>query len=251
MTETQDRWSVDLVGAKLLERYRVDGSLGEGGMATVYRAVDEQLGIPVVVKVPHVALLAEPGFLERFQMEVEGLVALQHPHIVRIIARGEHDGVPFIVLQGLTGGTLGDVLRGAPEKRVPVDQVLPWLRDVARTLDFIHSQGVVHRDVKPENVMFDEHGNVYLSDFGIAKAIGQRDSGVTVTGTVPGSPAYMAPEQATEKDLAGSADQYALAATVYEALSGAPPFDGDNLVEVLVRSWICFKYFRPSRTVFL
>ncbi|MDJ0523269.1 MAG: serine/threonine-protein kinase, partial [Planctomycetota bacterium] len=176
MTDPTDRWSVSLEEQTLLGRYTVERKIGGGGMASVYLARDDQLEMPVVVKVPHTAYLAEPGFRERFERETRDLISLQHPHIVRILARGEHEGLPFLILQFLQGGSLGDRIRKAKGAPLPYPEVRPWVRDVARALDFIHQQGVVHRDIKPDNVLFDEHGHAYLSDFGIAKAVGGKDT---------------------------------------------------------------------------
>ena len=234
MSETTDRWSVNLNGAILLERYRVDRMIGGGGMANVYLAEDEQLEIPVVVKVPHAAFLAEAGFRERFDRETRDLVTLQHPHIVRILARGEHEDLPFLVMQFLKGGSLGDRMRKA-KGPMPFADVAAWVRDIGRALDFIHAQGIVHRDIKPDNVLFDEYGHAYLSDFGIAKAVGGADTGLTVTGATPGSPAYMAPEQPRTSSLTGQSDQYSFAAALYEALSGKPTFEGETVVDVLIQ----------------
>ena len=233
--EKRDRWAVDLAGVTLLGRYCVERKIGGGGMASVYLATDEQLEQPVVVKAPHPAFLAEVGFRERFERETRDLISLQHPHIVRILARGEHEGLPYLVMQFLKGGSLGDRMRKAKGMPIPLDEVGPWIREVSRALDFIHAQGIVHRDIKPDNVLFDEHGNAYLSDFGIAKAVGGADTGLTITGATPGSPAYMAPEQPRTSSLTGQSDQYSLAATIYEALSGRPTFEGETVVDVLIK----------------
>jgi len=233
--EKRDRWAVDLAGVTLLGRYRVERKIGGGGMASVYLATDEQLEQPVVVKAPHPAFLAEAGFRERFERETRDLISLQHPHIVRILARGEYEGLPYLVMQFLKGGSLGDRMRKAKGTPIPLAEVGPWIREVSRALDFIHAQGIVHRDIKPDNVLFDEHGNAYLSDFGIAKAVGGADTGLTITGATPGSPAYMAPEQPRTNSLTGQSDQYSLAATIYEALSGRPTFEGETVVDVLIK----------------
>lgn len=235
MNEADSRFSMRFEGVTLLDRYEVGEELGAGGMATVYRGTDTQLGMPVVVKVPHVALLADRTFRDRFHKEIQDLVVLRHPHIVTILARGEHDEVPFLVQQYLDGGSLEDRLHGAGGGAFAIADAAKWIRDVAGALDFMHARGVVHRDVKPANVLFDEHGYVYLSDFGIAKAMGGTETGLTMTGATPGSPTYMAPEQARAVSLSGQADQYALASTVFEALTGRPPFEGENVLEVLVR----------------
>lgn len=232
--DVPSRFHVDFQGRTLLGTYRVDRRLAEGGMGAVYLAQDQNLGRRVVVKVPHVRFLAEPGFRARFRREITELVRLEHPSIVRILAQGEEDEVPFFVLQYLGGGSLEDRLaRGTSSP----EQVVPWLQRVAETLDYVHGQGVVHRDVKPGNILFDEQGHVFLSDFGVVKALEADPDGpeLTEAGTGVGSPVYMAPEQALGQPTGPSADQYALASTVYEALVGEPPFGRGSAVEVVVR----------------
>ncbi|MFO0933152.1 MAG: serine/threonine-protein kinase [Planctomycetota bacterium] len=232
--DVPSRFHVDFQGRTLLGTYRVDRRLAEGGMGAVYLAHDQNLGRRVVVKVPHVRFLAEPGFRARFRREITELVRLEHPSIVRILAQGEEDEVPFFVLQYLGGGSLEDRIARGP---TPPEQVLPWLQRVAETLDYVHGQGVVHRDVKPGNILFDEQGHVFLSDFGVVKALEPDADGpeLTEAGTGVGSPVYMAPEQALGQPTGPSADQYALASTVYEALVGEPPFGRGSAVEVVVR----------------
>ncbi len=233
--ESAPRLGIGLTGETLLGQYAVREQIGSGGMGAVYVAEDLNLGRSVVIKVPHAQFLGETGFRERFEREVQGLIGLEHPHVVRILARGEHEGIPFVVLQHLRGGSLSERLRAAPGGRFPSAMLVPWVRTVGETLDFLHAQGLVHRDVKPGNILFDEHGNVFLSDFGIAKAVGEPDAGITNTGASVGSPLYMAPEQGRGGGLTGAADQYALAATLYEALGGRPPFENGTPLEILLR----------------
>jgi hypothetical protein len=229
--DVPSRFTVDFRGQDL-GVYRVERELANGGMGAVYLATDTTLGRKVVVKVPHVRFLAEPEFRTRFAREIAELVRLEHPHVVRILARGVHDEVPYFVLQHLAGGSLEDRLERGPQTP---EAVLAWLPAMARTLDFVHQRGVVHRDVKPANVLFDEEGHVYLSDFGVVKALEARESHVTLTGTGIGSPRYMAPEQGLGRPVDGRADQYALASTVYEALSGKPPFESPSPLEVMIQ----------------
>jgi formylglycine-generating enzyme required for sulfatase activity/serine/threonine protein kinase len=234
--EVPDRFSVDFQGVRLLGHYLVGAKIAEGGMGAVYRAEDTDLsGKTVVVKVPHPQFLAEPGFRQRFRAEIRDLMDLEHPHVVRILAQGEHDGIPFFVLQHLKGGSLSARLKGAPGARLSPDETAAWLSDVARALDFVHAKGVVHRDVKPGNILFDEHGHVYLSDFGIAKALASTEATITPSGFAPGSPAYMAPEQALGAELSGATDQYALATVVYEALAGRVTHAGNTPLAVLMK----------------
>jgi len=228
------------LGRTLDGRYRIERVLGAGGMGTVYLATDVRIDRPVVVKVPHARLLVEEGFRERFDREVRSLIRLSHRGIVKVLDVGsasETDGapatVPFAVLEYLAGGSLADRLEKSGGSQ-SVAEVLAWLPLVAEALDFIHRQHVVHRDVKPGNVLFDPEGHVYLADFGIAKALGATtDTGLTRTGTTPGSPAYMGPEVAMGLPIGPAYDEYALGVVVYEALSGALPHEGSS-AEVLV-----------------
>jgi serine/threonine protein kinase len=234
MPAVTDNW----VGARLAGgRYRVDELVGGGGMALIYRAYDRHLDTPVAVKVPRGPLLSDPEFARRFPRELRALVRLSHPHVVKMLDVGEHDGVPFGVMQFLSGGCLLDRLpEGKPTKPAAL---AGWLPDVAKALDFIHSKGYVHRDVKPENVLFDEHGHSYLSDFGIAKALAgslaAQTAALTAAGTAIGTPAYMAPELIMGQEYDGRVDQYALAATVYRALAGRGLFEGAPPAAILVK----------------
>jgi serine/threonine protein kinase len=180
--------------------------------------------------------LAEKGFRQRFEREIQQLISFTHPHIVGILAQGVHDHVPYFVINHLGGGSLSERLKSGDAQ--DLEAVLGWARQIAQALDFIHGQGVVHRDVKPANILFDDHGHVYLSDFGIAKAIGEAEvdaTRLTTTGAGIGSPTYMAPEQGLGLELVPATDQYALAATIYEALGGRPPFEGGTPMQLLVK----------------
>ena len=213
-------------------RYRIDALLGEGGMGFAYRARDRNLDTDVVIKVPRRALLDDPDFAHRFGREIRALVQLVHPHIVRITDAGEHGGLPYAVMQYLPGGSLEEsrpLERDGRARPVPPASLDRWLPVIAKALDFVHSRQIVHRDVKPGNILFDEHGNAYLSDFGIAKALATgsgrgRTATMTSAGNVVGTPEYMALELIMGQPFDGRADQYALAVTVYEMLAGRRPF---------------------------
>ena len=183
-----DRFSTDLTGKTLEGRFRVDRELARGGMGTVYQAHDETLHQSVVVKVPLPEVLMMEGFRSRFDKEIQELLALRHPHIVRVLSRGEHEQVPYFVLEYLGGGSLSSRIKAQRDKRLDPAEVATWLPDIAATLDFVHDRDIVHRDVKPANILFDDHGHVFLSDFGIAKAIGGTQLGMTSTGIPIGSP---------------------------------------------------------------
>ena len=197
--------------------------MGSGGMGAVYAGMDELLRRKVAIKVPHVRLLADPRFRERFEREIKQLMRLEHPHVVRILASGEHDDLPFCVLQYLAGGSLEDRIARGTGRQTELE-VLGWLGTVAATLDWVHEQRLVHRDVKPSNILFDEQGFPFLSDFGLVKAMESTDASLTGSWAGVGTLAYAAPEQALGTGIGPAADQYALAATVYEALAGSPPF---------------------------
>jgi serine/threonine protein kinase len=231
----------DWVGQQLDGRYHVTAKLGEGGMGFVYRARDARLGCDVVVKVPRAAMLADAGFRARFQAEISALVQLAHPHVVRVTDCGQHDGLPYAVMQFLPGGSLDDRRPRDPKGRpkpVAPRTLAEWLPAVADALDFIHTQGYVHRDIKPANILFDAHKNAYISDFGVAKAVAAGPAerpGLTGSGMVLGTPAYMAPELVNGLPFDGRIDQYALAVTVYELIAGEPPFTGPSAMAVLIK----------------
>lgn len=217
-----------LEGAVLGERYEVTSQLGEGGMATVYLATDLRFDRPVVLKIPRLQLMLHEEFKARFALEVGSLAKHEHPHILRIQDVGEHEGVPYAVLDYLPGGDLGERIVEAGGS-LPTNEIAPWLVPIARGLDFIHARGILHRDVKPANVLFDAHGAAFLSDFGIVTAIEsigwdttQTDPALTVAGQFIGSPSF-APPEALERDFRPTYDQYSLGVTVYFALSGQYP----------------------------
>ena len=162
-------------------------------MGSVYKANDLKLNSEVVIKTPHAALIKDAEFAARFRREIRSLVQLSHAHIVKVMDVGVHDGLPFAVMQYLPGGSLEDRQR-------PCDptEILEWLNDIADALDFMHQRGLIHRDVKPANILLDESGRAYLGDFGIAKVVAADDEsnqkGLTGTGTMIGTGEFMAPE---------------------------------------------------------
>src|SRR4051794_20444381 len=209
-------------------------------MGTVYRAWDSNLGTDVVIKLPHPAMAADPTFSRRFREEVRSLVRLSHPHIVKVTDVGDWDGVPFAVLQYLSGGSLESrqpIWRGPAALAV----VGSWLGTVAAAIDYVHSQKLVHRDVKPANILFDAHGHAYLGDFGVVKVlaaaaddVASPRAAVTGTGVVLGTPYYMAPELIMGDHFDGRVDQYALAITAYELLCGRRPFEHEVTTRILM-----------------
>ncbi len=222
-------------------RYAVHSQLGTGGMGLVYLAHDQHLDCDVVIKTPRPEVFTGSA-IARFTREIRSLVRLIHPHIVKILDVGEHEGLPFVVLQYLSGGNLRQrqkLSRDSTPAPMPLETLCDWLEHVADTLDFIHEQGYVHRDVKPDNILFDPHGHPYLADFGVAKLLAADESGYTVTnvtsaGAMVGTPYYMAPELVQGQTFDGRADQYALAVMVHELLAGKVPFDATFRAAILM-----------------
>jgi Leucine-rich repeat (LRR) protein/tRNA A-37 threonylcarbamoyl transferase component Bud32 len=237
MAESSPSPGDSLIGRTVAGRYRVISKLGEGGMGLTYRAWDEAEGRPVVLKMPRRNLVENAAFLERFSREVRMMAALSHPSIVPILDVGEDDGLPILVMRFLPGGSLSNRrLRDTEGKVQPMQPstLQLWLPAVASALDFVHANGIVHRDVKPANIFFDAFWGAYLGDFGIAKIVEdttvlEKEHTLTATSMAIGTQEYMAPEQFTPKAVVdGRVDQYALAVMVYEILVGQRPFRGET-----------------------
>jgi serine/threonine-protein kinase len=208
-------------------RYRVQSRLGGGGMASVYLAEHAQLGRTVVLKVLHGHLAKDAEMLERFRREARAASQLVHPNIVPIIDAGDAEGVLFTVMPYLPGGSYADRIAKGPR---PADEVASIVAQAATALDYAHRRGIVHRDVKPDNILFDEDGHAMVTDFGIAEARSQ--GRLTASGRAMGTPHYMSPEQAMGKLVDGRSDVYSLGIVMYEALCGFPPFDGPDAFAV-------------------
>jgi len=213
---------------KTLGKYRVDELIGSGGFAWVYRGFDPELEIPVALKVLKPQFAGDPAFEERFRREASTAAKLRHPNIVKIYAVGRDGDAVYFAMDFLPSG-LADKLESTPF--LPEEFVIRVGIDVARALGFAHREGVVHRDIKVDNILFDTHGNAVVADFGIARAV----SGYTnQTGTnmVVGTPQYFAPEQARAKPLDGRADIYSLGVSLFRAATGRLPFEGDDWYEI-------------------
>ncbi len=220
-----------LVGTQLSGRYRLDAQVGTGGMSTVYRAFDATLERRVAIKLMHRDIAGDIDQLERFRREARAVAQLSHPHIVGVIDAGEDEGRPYIVFEFVEGETLKDRIRRLG--RLPVDEAIAYAIEIARALGAAHERGIVHRDVKPQNVLVDEEGSAKVTDFGIARTMD--DSGITAEGRVLGTTDYVSPEQALGHNVNGQSDIYSLGIVLYEMLTGDVPFHGENQVSVAMK----------------
>src|SRR6266849_2606165 len=214
-------------GTMIDGRYRVRSRVGSGGMADVYLAEDELLGRQVAVKLLHHHFAEDQEFVERFRREASSAAALSHPNIVGIFDRGEWQGTYYIAMEYVAGRSLKVALRqdGAMDAPSAIDIVVQILR-AAR---FAHKRGVIHRDLKPHNVILDEEGRARVTDFGIARA-GASD--MTLTGSIMGTAQYLSPEQAQGHAVTASSDLYSVGVILYELLTGVVPFEGESAVAI-------------------
>ncbi|MFD7642380.1 protein kinase [Kitasatospora sp. NPDC059795] len=219
-----------MIGRALNGRYELGEILGVGGMATVYRAVDHQLGRPVAVKVLNGGLADDPRFAERFAREARMAALLVHPRIVTVFDSGIDQGSPYLVMELVHGDTLGRLI--ADHGTLPVERAVGIAAAVLDALAAAHAQGLVHRDIKPGNIMITHDGGVKVVDFGIARAGSSSGQQLTQTASVIGTAAYLSPEQATAGAVDARADLYAVGCVLVEMLTGAPPFTADTPVAI-------------------
>jgi serine/threonine-protein kinase len=220
------------VGELIVGRYELEELVGEGGMSTVYRAYDTVLERRVAIKVLHEHFSRDPEYVERFRREARAIARLAHPNIVTVIDRGEWEGRQLIVFEHVAGENLKAVI--SREGPLALDRALDLAAQVARALAFAHELGIVHRDVKPHNVLVDGTGTAKVTDFGIARAL-DSDDGLTATGTVLGTGQYLSPEQANGERGTERSDQYSLGVVTYELLTGRVPYTGDSLMAVAMQ----------------
>jgi serine/threonine-protein kinase len=220
-----------VVGETIAGRYEVEELVGHGGMSSVYKARDALLERHVALKVLHEQYNGDEDFVERFKREARAVAQLQHPNIVTVIDRGEENGRQFIVFEYVEGENLKEHLVRAG--RLDLREALEIALEVARGLAFAHEQGLIHRDVKPQNVLLNGDGRAKVTDFGIARTVDV--DGMTQTGTVLGTSNYIAPEQASGHQVDAHSDVYALGAVLYELLAGEVPFQGDSFVAVAMK----------------
>jgi hypothetical protein len=229
-----------VLGTLLGGRYRLDAQIGRGGMSTVYRAFDTVLERPVAIKLMHREIASDSDQLERFRREARSVARLNHPHIVTVIDAGEElsedgaepeFGTPYIVLEYVEGETLKQLIRR--DGPLEITQAIAYAIELARALSAAHERMIVHRDVKPQNVLIGEEGGAKITDFGIARTL--TEEGLTVAGRVLGTTDYVSPEQALGEPVTGQSDLYSLGIVLYEMLTGEVPFRGDSPVAVAMR----------------
>ena len=216
------------IGTILGGRYRLVELLGQGGMATIFRAVDTQLGRDVAVKLLRPEYLQDPDFSSRFRQEAQAAASLTHPNVVTVYDYGEDPSGPYIVMEIVDGEDLSTIIRRSGA--LPPRQATRIAAAVARALAAAHARGLIHRDVKPGNVLIGRDGQVKVVDFGIARAVAEAQ--VTLPGTTLGSVHYFSPEQARGEPATESSDVYALGIVLYELLTGVRPWEGDSAASV-------------------
>ncbi|MGD2155352.1 MAG: protein kinase [Anaerolineales bacterium] len=215
-----------------LDEYRIETLLGKGGMARVYRALDERLNRYVALKVIEKPFRADADYVTRFEREARAIARLEHEHIVRLYRFGQAEGLMYIAMQFIDGINLEKImdLYRADGEFMLIEDICRIVSEVCQALDYAHSQGVIHRDLKPSNVMLDKKGKVYLTDFGLAML-----SDVTTRGQVLGSPRYVSPEQAiSSANVVPQSDLYSVGVILYEMLTGRVPFDGSKPLDVAI-----------------
>src|SRR5438270_479745 len=220
-----------LLGTTLNGRYRLDSRIGAGGMSTVYCALDVTLQRQVAIKLMNREVATDSDQLERFRREARAVAQLSHPHVVGVIDAGEDASRPYIVFEYVEGETLKERIRRMG--RLPVAEAVAYSVEIARALGYAHHRHIVHRDVKPQNVLIDAEGSAKVTDFGIARTLDQE--GLTADGRVLGTTDYVSPEQALGHPVTGQSDVYSLGIVLWEMLTGEVPFKGENQVAVAMK----------------
>ncbi len=220
-----------MIGTLLNGRFRLEELIGSGGMSRVYRAFDEKLERWVAIKILHASVSSDPDGLERFRREARTVARLSHPHITNVIDAGEDGGTPYIVFEYVEGETLKDRIRRLG--RLPVTEAVAYAIEIGRALTAAHALGIVHRDVKPQNVLIDPEGRARVTDFGIARTL--EGEGLTMPGRVLGTTDYVSPEQALGERVGEVSDLYSLGICLYEMLTGDVPYRADTQVAVAMK----------------
>lgn len=219
-------------GSDFGPRYHIEALLGRGGMGEVYKATDRELGRSVAIKLVLTDLATDPEIMQRFKQELLMASKVSHKNILRIHDLGEVEGLKFISMAYVEGSDLHHVLK--QEGRLPIERAVKIFRQLCSALAAAHAEGVLHRDLKPQNVLVDQDDNVYVSDFGLAKSLETGAEGMTRTGELMGTPRYMAPEQALRGKLDHRADLYSLGLILYEMVTGEVPFAGETAMQVML-----------------
>ena len=220
---------VSIPAGTRLGRYQMLERIGRGGMASVYKAYSPKQDMEVAVKVLPSYRADDPAFVERFRQEAQAVASLDHPNIIRFYDFGEDKGFTYIVMEYLAGGTLQDRLG----RKLSLEEVLELIAPFAEALDHSHSSGIVHRDVKPSNILLDTDGRPVLTDFGLVRMV-EGSLALTRSESVLGTPEYMSPEQALGVPAGPKSDQYSLGVIVYQMLLGRTPFRGETAVATLM-----------------
>src|SRR5215218_7843031 len=211
-------------------RYRILRKLGSGGMANVYLAEDEDLGRRVAIKILNERYAGDESFTERFRREAKSAAALSHPNIVSIYDRGDADGRPYIAMEVIEGRSLKELIvaRGP----LPIQQAVEYAKQILGALRFAHRHGIIHRDIKPHNILLGSEGRLKVTDFGIARA---GPSQMTEVGSIMGTAQYLSPEQARGAPVTAASDLYSVGIVLYEALTGRTPFTGETPIEIAMK----------------
>src|SRR4051795_2500377 len=220
-----------VIGTLISERYRLEEKIGSGGMSSVYRAFDPTLERWVAIKLMHRDISDDPDQLEQVRREARAVASLNHPHVVTVIDAGEDEGAPYIVFEYVEGETLKDRIRRLG--MLPVPEAVAYAIEIGRALSAAHAARLVHRDVKPQNVLIDRDGRAKVTDFGIARSL--ETEGLTAAGRVLGTTDYVSPEQALGHKVTEQSDIYSLGICLYEMLTGEVPFRADTQVAVAMQ----------------
>jgi serine/threonine-protein kinase len=227
---------MDGLEGKTIGKYRIIKRLGRGGMATVYKAYHPGLDRFVAIKTLHSHLYEGQNFLERFQQEAKAVAALRHQNIVQVFDFDVHDETYYMVMEFISAGTLKAKMQeySVDGNTLPINEAVEIIRQVSSALNYAHENGMIHRDVKPSNVLLNEKGEALLTDFGIARLLSKESSNLTATGALVGTPAYISPEQGKgERELTPASDIYSLGVIFYELLTGQVPFDADTPIAII------------------